>query len=157
MLTASVRYEVTSSSAEKIAWARSRGAVGGVLYTETDWPESARELSPSGRGFDLVLDSVGCWSESVRALCPGGRLVVLGASRDERASLAVRHFYFGQYDLLGTTMGSPRDFRGLLSLLRGHRIAAPVIDRTLPLDQAAAAHEYLERGRGFGKVVLIHD
>ncbi|MGW1026756.1 zinc-binding dehydrogenase [Streptomyces sp. NPDC002577] len=148
---------VTSSSPEKIAKARCRGAAGGVLYTETDWVGSARELSPAGEGFDLVLDSVGCWPESIRTLRPGGRMVVLGASRNEQAPLDVRQFYFGQYDLLGTTMGSARDFSGLLSLLRRHDIAPPVIDRTFSLDQAAAAHEHLERGLGFGKVVLTQE
>lgn len=148
---------VTSSSLEKIAKAQCRGADGGVLYTDADWAESARELSPRGEGFDLVLDSVGCWPESIRALRPGGRLVVLGASRNEQVPLDVRKFYFGQYDLLGTTMGSPRDFSGLLSLLKRHSITPPAIDRTFSLEQAAAAHEYLERGRGFGKIVLTHD
>ncbi|AJE87299.1 NADPH:quinone reductase [Streptomyces albus] len=148
------RAVVTSSSPEKIHEARSRGACGGVLYHEADWPEAARELSPGGEGFDLVLDSVGCWEESLRALRPGGRLVVLGASRGERAPLDVRSFYFGQYELLGTTMGSPRDFSGLLSLMRSRRIPPPVIAKTFSLDQAAAAHAYLEEGHGFGKVVL---
>lgn len=154
---AGARTVVTSSSDEKIAKARSRGAAGGVLYTDADWPEAARQLSPGGRGFDLVLDPVGCWPESMRTLRPGGRLVVLGASRNEQAPLDVRQFYFGQYDLLGTTMGSPRDFSGLLSLLGRHGIAPPVIDRTFSLDQAAVAHEYLERGHGFGKIVLTQE
>jgi NADPH:quinone reductase-like Zn-dependent oxidoreductase len=151
------RTVVTSSSLDKIAQARHQGASGGVLYTNPDWAAAARELSPSGRGFDLVLDSVGCWPECIQALRPGGRLVVLGASRSEQALLDVRSYYFGQYDLLGTTMGSPRDFAGLLALLHEFKIAPPVIDRTFPLDQAAAAHSYLEHGRGFGKVVLTHD
>ncbi|MCQ4079165.1 zinc-binding dehydrogenase [Streptomyces sp. RB6PN25] len=150
------RVVVTSSSMDKIAQAQCRGAAGGVLYTDADWAESARELSVGGRGFDLVLDSAGCWSDSVRALRPGGRLVVLGASRDEHPLLDARKFYFGQYDLLGSTMGSPRDFRGLLSLLHSHSIPPPAIDRVFPLDQAAAAHEYMEQGSGFGKLVLTH-
>ncbi|MFG2968337.1 zinc-binding alcohol dehydrogenase family protein [Streptomyces sp. NPDC048288] len=151
------RTVVTSSSAEKITNARSLGAADGVLYTEPGWAEAAKSLSPGGRGFDLVLDPVGSWAESLRALRPGGRLVVLGASRGERASLDVRPFYFGQYDLLGTTMGSPHDFAGLLRLLREHRIPPPPIDRVFPLDRAAEAHEHLEQGRGFGKVVLTQN
>jgi NADPH:quinone reductase-like Zn-dependent oxidoreductase len=51
-------------------------------------------------------------------------------------------------------MGSPRDFGGLLDLVTTGRIAPPVIDRSFPLADAAEAHEYLESGQGFGKVVL---
>ncbi|MCX2932344.1 zinc-binding dehydrogenase [Mycobacterium sp. CVI_P3] len=148
---------VTSSSPDKITQATSLGATGGVLHTDPDWPEQARRLSPSGGGFDLVLDPVGRWPESVRALRPGGRLVVLGANAAETASMDVRGFYFGQYDLLGTTMGNVRDFAGLVDLLTEHRVPPPVIDRTFPLDQAAQAHEHLETTRGFGKTVLEHE
>jgi NADPH:quinone reductase-like Zn-dependent oxidoreductase len=145
---------VTSSTTAKIEQARELGAVDGVLYGDPDWPDAARALSPSGAGFDVVLDSVGTWPDSIRALRPGGRLVVLGASRSERADLDVRPFYFGQYSILGTTMGSPADFRGLLALMASTPITPPVIDRTFPLDDAAAAHRYLESGAGFGKVIL---
>jgi NADPH:quinone reductase-like Zn-dependent oxidoreductase len=145
---------VTSSSQEKIAGARKLGAREGVLYTDPDWPGAARSLTPGSRGFDVVLDSVGSWSDAISALRPGGRLVVLGASRATEARLDVRGYYFGQYDLLGTTMGSTHDFAALLSLIETHRVPAPVIDRVFPLDEAAAAHEYLESGQAFGKVVL---
>ena len=143
---------VTSSAEDKIARARELGAVGGVRYDDPDWPEAAAALA--GGGFDLVLDSVGSWAGSIRALRPGGRLVVLGASRAEQVQLDVRPFYFGQYDLLGTTLGSPADFAGLLRLLEAHDVPPPVIDRTFPLDGAAEAHAHLESGTGFGKTVL---
>lgn len=145
---------VTSSSRAKVAQAVEHGAADGVLYSTPTWPEDAKALSPGGRGFDVVLDTVGSWPESVRALRPGGRLVVLGASRSELAPMDVRQFYFGQYDLLGTTMGSPRDFRGLLALLDMRSVAAPLIDTVFPLADAAAAHQHLEAGGAFGKIVL---
>ena len=145
---------VTSSSQDKVSRSQQLGASAGVLYGDPSWPQAARELSAGGRGFDVVLDSVGTWRQSIDALRPGGRLVVLGASRDEYANLDVRHFYFGQFDLLGTTMGSTRDFAGLLALLESHDVLPPVIDRTFSLDEAGAAHAYLETGAGFGKIVL---
>jgi zinc-binding alcohol dehydrogenase/oxidoreductase len=145
---------VTSSSTDTIAAAVAVGATDGVLHTDPDWPEQARAMSPSGAGFDLVLDPVGRWTESVRALRPGGRLVVLGANAAETAPMDVRRFYFGQYDLLGTTMGNIRDFGGLLRLLDEHDVPPPMIDRVFPLDEAARAHEHLETTRGFGKTVL---
>jgi NADPH:quinone reductase-like Zn-dependent oxidoreductase len=147
---------VTSSSPEKIARAVAEGAVGGVLHSDPDWPQEARALSPAGKGYDLVLDPVGRWAESVCALRPGGRLVVLGASASQSAALDVRRFYFGQYDLLGTTLGSTRDFTGLLHLMNERRIPPPLVDRVFSLDDAAHAHAHLELASGFGKTVLEH-
>jgi zinc-binding alcohol dehydrogenase/oxidoreductase len=137
---------VASSSLEKIERARELGAADGVLYTDPSWVEPGR--------FDLVLDPVGRWEESLRALRPGGRLVTLGASRAETARVDIRSFFFGQFDLLGTTMGSPRDFAGLLALMDRERIPPPVIDTVFPLDEAHLAHERMESGAGFGKIVL---
>src|SRR3984957_14577388 len=147
---------VTSSSPDTIERAVDAGARDGVLHSEQGWPEHARAMSPDNAGFDLILDPVGRWSESVRALRPGGRLVVLGANAAQTAHMDIRSFYFGQFDLLGTTMGSSRDFAGLLKMLNRYSVRAPVIDREFPLDRAAEAHEHLERGRTFGKCVLRH-
>ncbi len=75
---------VTSSSTDKIARAVAEGASDGVLHGDPDWPEQARALSPSGAGFDLVLDPVGRWPESVRALRPSGRCAPSPAHRWRR-------------------------------------------------------------------------
>ncbi|MFI7167330.1 zinc-binding alcohol dehydrogenase family protein [Rhodococcus erythropolis] len=158
MLAAAVgaNVTVTSSSPDKIAQAQELGAANGVLYTDPEWPTAARQLSPDGQGFDLVLDSVGNWERSIAALRPGGRLVVLGASRSELATLDVRTFYFGQYELIGTTMGSPHDFAGLLQLLEAESVPPVPVSAVFPLAEAAAAHKHLEGGSGFGKVVLSY-
>jgi zinc-binding alcohol dehydrogenase/oxidoreductase len=156
-VAAGVAITVTSSSPDTIDRAVSAGARSGVLHNEAGWPELARETTPNNMGFDLVLDPVGRWTESVRALRPGGRLVVLGANAAETAPMDIRSFYFGQFDLLGTTMGSNRDFAGLLNMIDRCSVRAPVIDSEFPLDRAAEAHEYLEDGRTFGKCVLKHD
>ena len=156
-VAAGASITVTSSSTETIEHAVSAGAKGGVLHSERDWPVHARAMSPNNAGFDLILDPVGRWDESVRALRPGGRLVVLGANAAQTAPMDVRSFYFGQFDLLGTTMGSSRNFADLLDMMDRCAVRAPVIDRVFPLDRAAEAHEYLEGGRTFGKCVLTHD
>ena len=154
---AGARVFVTSASAAKIEAAGELGAAGGVDHTQEDWTGQAKAMTPGGEGFDLVLDSAGRWAESIRCLRPGGRCVVLGASVDDQAVLGIRPFYFGQYELIGTTMGSPADMAGLLSFLASHSVAPPVIDRALPLSEAPAAHQHLESGAGFGKIVLVHD
>ncbi|MFI7194138.1 quinone oxidoreductase family protein [Nocardia nova] len=145
---------VTASSEEKLARARNSGAAGGVLHSRGDWPQQAKALSPDGNGFDVILDPVGLWDRSVEALRPGGRVVVLGANVAEHVTMDVRRFFFGQYSLLGTTMGGPGDFRGLLNLVATGAVAAPTIAATYSLDDAAQAHRRLEAGDAIGKIVL---
>lgn len=152
---AGARVVVSSSSTDKLDAARSIGADDGVLHTDPEWVAQARSLTQGGRGFDVVLDSVGRWAESVSTLRTGGRLVVLGASAADTATLAMRPFFFGQFDLLGTTMGSPRDLAGLLRFLQDHDVPPPIIDRTFGLEDAAEAHRHLESGNAFGKIVLL--
>jgi NADPH:quinone reductase-like Zn-dependent oxidoreductase len=147
---------VTSGDRSKVDRAVELGAEDGVDHTSDTWIEDARNLTPKGRGFDLVLDPVGRWNESIGCLRSGGRLVVLGASAASEATIDVRPWYFGQYELIGTTMGSPRDFAALVQFVRTHDVPPPVVDRTFALDRVADAHRHLESGAGFGKVVLLH-
>ena len=151
---AGARVLVTSSSEEKLARAAELGADGGVLYTDPEWPQQIRELT-GGAGCDLVVDSAGAtWPQSLSALAPGGRLVSFGATAGDTATVAVRPFYFGQFSIFGSTMGSPRDFGGLLSLIARDSSWRPVIDSVHPLAQAAQAHAAMERHEHFGKLVL---
>ncbi len=127
---------------------RSRGRR--QLRDSEDWVAAVKELG----GADLVIDSVGStWAQSVDCLRPGGRIVVFGATGGTEATLAVRPFYFGQLSLLGTMMGSPADFAGLLGSLEAGSWR-PVVDSVFPLAEAAAALETLESGSHFGKLVL---
>jgi NADPH:quinone reductase-like Zn-dependent oxidoreductase len=152
---AGARVLVTSSSTEKIERAKELGAEGGVLYTEGDWPAAVKALA--GGGVDVVLDSVGStWADSACCLRPGGRLVVFGATGGTEVALEVRPFYFGQLSMLGTAMGSPRDFAGLMEMvIEGNW--KPVLDSVRPLEEAGAALERLESGDHFGKLALAVD
>ncbi|NMO03949.1 zinc-binding dehydrogenase [Gordonia sp. TBRC 11910] len=151
---AGAHVSVTASTESKLLRAKDSGVDSGVLHTDDNWPQAARRLSPGGAGFDVVLDPVGLWGKSIGALRDGGRLPVLGANVAEQATLAVRPFFFGQFSVLGTTMGSPRDFAGLLDLVATGRVAPPPIAAEFPLADAARAHAELENGRHYGKLVL---
>ena len=146
------RVLVTSSSQEKLARAVELGAAGGALYTEDGWIDEIRSLA-GGQGVDLALDSAGLWADSLGTLRPGGRLVVFGATAAKEAALAVRPYYFAQHSILGTTMGSPGDFGGLLRVVN-HGSWSPVIDSVRPLADAAEAHRRIDAGEQFGKLVL---
>jgi len=147
---AGARVLVTSSSDEKIERSVALGAEGGVNYATSDWVVAVQDL---GRA-DLVVDSIGStWPQSLDCLRPGGRVVVFGATGGTEATLLVRPFYFGQWSLLGTTMGSPSDFAGLLAALDSGSWR-PVIDSIVPLAEAATAVEAMASAQHFGKLVL---
>ena len=141
---------VTSSSDEKIARARELGAAAGVNYANSDWVSWVKERG----GADLVVDSVGStWPQSLDCLRPGGRCVVFGATGGTEVELPVRPFYFAQWSLLGTRMGSPEDFTSLLAAVRTGAWC-PVVDTVRPLAEAADALQALASGAHFGKLVL---
>ena len=150
---AGARVFVTSSSEEKIARARELGAEGGALYTQGVWPDEIRELT-AGRGVDVVLDSVGStWGDSLRCLRRGGRLVVFGATGGPTVEVDVRFVYLSWLSILGTTMGSGRDFGALLGMVENGNWT-PVVDSVRPLAEAEVAHDRMASGLHFGKLVL---
>lgn len=108
------------------------------------------------RGVDLVVESVGekVWHSCIRALRPGGRLVTFGATTGAQGVTDLRLLFWRQLRLIGSTMASRSEFREMLAVaLRGE--LTPVIDRTYPLTEIRAAHERLEGGEQFGKIVIL--
>jgi NADPH:quinone reductase-like Zn-dependent oxidoreductase len=149
---AGARVIVTSSSDEKLATAADLGASAGVNYTADDWVDQVK--AATGGGVDVVVDSVGStWASSVNCLRAGGRLVVFGGTGGGKVEMMVRPVTAGQVSVLGTTMGSARDFAGLLAAV-DTQTWVPVIDSVRPLADAAAAHAREEAGEHFGKLVL---
>jgi zinc-binding alcohol dehydrogenase/oxidoreductase len=66
------------------------------------------------------------------------------------------HLFFKQQSVLGSTMGSKSAFEGAMELLKDEKIK-PIINRKFPIDEIRNAHEYLESGAQFGKVVLSYE
>ena len=139
---------VTSSSDDKIERSIELGAAHGVRYTDPGWPSQVGEV-------DLVVDSAGtpAWPGALDCLRRGGTLVSFGRTGGVSTELEIPRLFYGQWNLLGTTMGSPREFDRLLAHVRQARWR-PVVDSVYPLDDAAAAHARLEQPDRFGKVVL---
>lgn len=147
------RTVVTSSSPEKLARAKELGADFGISYREADWEKQI--VSWCGdRPPDLVVDGVGgeTWQKCVTAVRPGGRVVNYGATSG-LPTLDLRRLFWRQLEVLGSTMGSERDFREMLSLVAAGRLK-PLVDQVYPLTEAGAAMERMERNEHMGKIVL---
>jgi NADPH:quinone reductase-like Zn-dependent oxidoreductase len=148
------RVMVTSSSDEKLARARELGADAAVNHAEADVAAAVREAT-EGHGADVVVEHVGeaTWKTSLQVAAPGGRVTVCGATSGPNPPANLHRIWWKQLTVLGSTMGTQEDFRGVYELVAGGR-AKPVVDQVFPLAEAAAAHEHLEAGRQLGKVVL---
>jgi len=148
------RTLVTSSSSEKLERAKELGADAVVNHSEEDVAAAVREATEGG-GVDIVVEHVGeaTWKTSLQAAGPDARIVVCGATSGPNPPAQLHRIWWKQLTVFGSTMGTKADFEGAYDLVaRG--AAKPIVDRAFPLDEAAAAHTYLEEGRQFGKVVL---
>ncbi len=144
----------TSTSDAKLARARELGADATIHTEKQDLAETVRAMTAK-RGADVVFDHLGksLWSKVILAASRGGRIVTCGATTGFDAQTDLRHVFFRQLSILGSTMGS----KGDLLEVTGHMAAGrlrPVVDRVLPLSQAREAHDLLADRAQFGKIVL---
>jgi NADPH:quinone reductase-like Zn-dependent oxidoreductase len=145
---------VASGSDEKLALARKLGAKHTINHRQEDFAREVKVLTDN-RGVDVVLDCVAgeVWQKSLAALATGGRLVTCGATAGGQPNDDLTAIFSKHLKIYGSTLGSREEFRQLLSFLTVAQIR-PIIDSVLPLKEAAAAQQYLEEARQFGKVVL---
>ncbi|MFZ5470858.1 MAG: zinc-binding dehydrogenase [Myxococcota bacterium] len=145
----------TASTDEKLARAQQLGADHLINYARTDFLEEVKRLT-NRRLVDVVFEHVGekTFDKSVACLPYGGRLVTCGATTGHEVKLDLRVLFYKRISLLGSTMGSKGDLFRILQLVEQGRLR-PVLDRVLPLANAAEAHGLLESRAQFGNVVLV--
>lgn len=143
------RVIVTSRSEAKREQALKLGA-DLALDTNEDWK---KELE--GETIDLVIDSVGraTFNRSLEILKKGGRIVVFGATTDDTVDLDLRNFFYSQFQLLGSTMGSREELREMIAHIEKYK-TRPVVDKVFELDEAVEAFRYLEDSKNFGKIAF---
>ena len=129
------------------------GADAALNHETDDVVATVKELS--GGGAHVVVDHVGeaTWQRSLAAARADGRVCVCGATSGPNPPAQLHRIWWKQLTVYGSTMGSRTDFEAVYELVASGR-ALPVVDLVFPLADAAAAHEYLEAGKQFGKVVL---
>lgn len=145
---------VIGSNAEKLSLAESLGADLLIDRSkEEDWSKAVF-LATEKRGVDVVIDNVGTtFPLSLRALRKGGRLLTVGNSGSPHFEIDNRFIFAKHLSILGSTMSTLEDFNEVMSLVTAGKLK-PVLDKTFPLKDAAAAQERLWRGENFGKITL---
>jgi NADPH:quinone reductase-like Zn-dependent oxidoreductase len=148
------RVIATSSSDAKLERAKELGADAVVNHESGDVVEAVKEAT-EGPGADIVVEHVGeaTWQTSLQAVRPHGRIAVCGATTGPNPKAALHRIWWKQLTILGSTMGTKDDFEGAYELVKSGR-AKPIVDSVFPLAEARAAHERMETGEHFGKVVL---
>ena len=148
------RVIATSSSDAKLELAKVLGADAVVNHEAGDVVEAVKEAT-GGPGADVVVEHVGeaTWERSLQAVRPHGRIAVCGATTGPNPKAALHRIWWKQLTILGSTMGTKEDFEGAFELVKRGK-AKPIVDSVFPLAEARAAHERMEAGEQFGKVVL---
>ncbi len=148
------RVIVIGSNARKL---KEAGLLGADILIdrskEEDWSKAVF-LATEKRGVDVIVDNVGTtFPLSLRALRKGGRLLTVGNSGAPRFEIDNRFIFAKHLSIIGSTMSTLQDFTEVMDLVVAGKLK-PIIDKTFPLKEAAAAQERLWRGNNFGKITL---
>ncbi|MGY3318449.1 NAD(P)H-quinone oxidoreductase [Arthrobacter sp. TE12232] len=160
------RVATTAGNAEKVSTAKAfLGADIAINYAEEDFPASLRAQN-GGKGADVILDVVGAkyLGQNVEALADYGRLVVIGLQGGAKAELDLGQLLRKRAAIIATAL-RPRPVEEKTVIMNAVRDAVwpmltdgrirPLVAKTFPLDQVAAAHTYFDSGDHVGKVLLV--
>ena len=144
---------ITSSSDDKLARARSLGALATVNYTRT--PEWGAAVVAAGGGVHQVLEvgGRGTLAQTLACLAPGGHVALIGGLAGFGAELGASDLLRLNASASGVYVGSREHFEAMNAFIERHSIR-PVIDRTFSQQDAAAAYAHVEAGSHFGKIVI---
>ena len=145
----------TASTDAKLERAKELGADATINYSSGEFAAEARRLTGK-RGVDVVFEHTGetTWEQSLASLARGGRLVTCGSSSGHNGRTDLRALFAKHLSVYGSYMGRLAEFDEVLKHIRSGRLR-PVVDRVLPLADARAAHEAMEKREQFGKIVLV--
>ncbi|MHA2621233.1 MAG: zinc-binding dehydrogenase [bacterium JZ-2024 1] len=143
-----------AGSSDKLVKARELGARFTINYRESDLATAVREIAGKS-GVQVIIDHTGtAFFETLVRVCSwGGRIVLCGATSGYDARLDLRHVFYRQIAILGSTMGSRAILFSVIHLLR-EGVLRPVVHRTMPLKDAPVAHALIENRAVTGKIVL---
>ncbi|OAH53227.1 alcohol dehydrogenase [Domibacillus aminovorans] len=146
---AGARVFVTSRSEAKRQKAIELGA-DKAIDSESDWAEAL-----NNQKMDLVIECVGAatFSKSLNQLRKGGTIVTFGASAGDEVTFNLRAFFYGQFNMLGSTMGSGEELEEMIQLIEQYKLH-PIVDQVYPLDQFEQAFTRIDKAEQLGKIVF---
>jgi len=149
------RVATTVGDDAKVEFARACGAELVINHRREPFADRVRDWS-AGCGVDVVIDNVGggVFADNLACLKTGGIFVNFGLVGGVKDTLNFAALIFRQHQIKGSMMGSLAELRDGLALVEAGKLR-PTLDRTFPLSQAAAAHEYIDSRQVRGKVVLL--
>ena len=148
------RVIATAGSDAKLDKARSLGADEVVNYETQDFVKEVKRLTER-RGVEVIFEHVGkkTWEGSILSAALGGRIVTVGATTGYDPPTDLRHVFYRQLSVLGSTMGTAGELLEVLRFVSEGKLR-PVVDRVLPLAEVRAAQALLADRAQFGKIVL---
>ncbi|WP_027962964.1 zinc-binding dehydrogenase [Halalkalibacillus halophilus] len=143
------RVVVTSRHQHKLEQAKELGA-DIAIATESDWNEELKN-----ENVDLLIESVGkaTFNKSLGIIRKGGTIVTFGATTEDIVEIDIRKFFYGQFNLLGSTMGSNEELAEMISFIETHNIK-PELDRTYDASNFQDAINYFKDSDQFGKIAI---
>ncbi len=161
---AGARVLCTAGSPPKLERCRELGAELTISYRDEDFVARVREVT-DGRGADVILDNMGAayLGRNLDALAVNGRLAVIGLQGGRVGELDLGALLAKRGAVMATSLRarSAEEKAAIVASVREHvwpllesGDVRPVIDRTVPLREAAAAHRALEAGEHVGKILL---
>jgi len=148
------RVIAAASNDTKLAAARQLGADDVINYHRDELVNEMKKLT-NRHGADIVVEHTGAatFAKSVVVCARGGCIVTCGATDGFEASLNLRHVFWRQISIMGSTLASKARLFEVMDLVATGALK-PVVDRVLPLAQVADGHRAIEARQVFGKVVL---
>ncbi len=149
------RVIITSGSDEKLHRAGALGADETINYRTTpDWEKAVLDLT-GGKGAEHVIEigGTGTFAKSLEAASVNGTVYVIGGVAGSSAETPLRAFITRNVSMRGIAVGSRAMHEAMNRAISRNKLR-PVVDRTFPFTEAAAACEFQQAGRHFGKVVI---
>jgi len=137
---------------KKVQFAKSMGADFVINHSNFDWINQVKSINKS---YDVIFEHIGyaTWNKSMSLLSKGGRVVTCGATTGFKVEIDLRHLFFKQQSILGSTMSNFKNFHLIMDKIK-NRIFKPFVDSVYLIEDVALAHDKIEKRKQIGKVVL---